>query len=90
MKFANKSKDEVFGLLDDDKPKIDLISEHRLSNKELHQELCMLTGVVHRDSAYLFYLLMKDGSIFKKEEPVQEPVDTRTLQETTEDWFNSL
>ena len=57
--------------------------------KLIKDELCMITGTVHKDIGYLFYLLLKDGTMFK--EPVKkEPDDARTLSEVTTDWFNSL
>ena len=44
------------------------------------RELSMLTGKVNKDRSYLYYLLIKDGSYFKKEEPKPD----------LESWFNEI
>lgn len=50
----------------------------------------MLTGQVNRDKNYLYYLLIKDGSYFKKEPPPPEVIKTANTVDTFENWFNSL
>lgn len=54
------------------------------------RELYMLTGKVNKDKDYLYYLLIKDGSYFKEEEPEPEQIKTENTVDTFEDWFNSL
>ena len=54
------------------------------------RELAMLTGKVNKDKSYLFYLLIKDGTYFKKiNKPVVDVTDDSTV-DTFEDWFNNL
>lgn len=57
---------------------------------EILRELYMLTGKVNKDKDYLYYLLIKDGSYFKKEEPKPEEIKTENTVDTFENWFDSL
>ena len=54
---------------------------------KVYKELAMLTGVANRNTSYLFYLLVKDGSYFidgeKEEEMIPEVPDF-------DDWFNGM
>ncbi len=54
------------------------------------RELCMLTGKVHKDKSYLYYLLIKDGSYFKKSEPSPVIHKSETAVDTLDDWFNKI
>ncbi len=53
------------------------------------QELYMLTGMVHKDINYLYYMLMKNGTMFKEDKPVQ-PTLAKNSVSTFEDWFEGL
>ena len=53
------------------------------------EELSMLVGKVNRDASYLYYLLIKDGSYFKKEEPKVE-IKTEATVDSLEDWFSNI
>jgi hypothetical protein len=54
------------------------------------RELCMLTGKVNRDRNYLYYLLIKDGSYFKEEEPTVEVINDESTVDDFANWFNSI
>lgn len=54
------------------------------------RELCMLTGKVNKDRNYLYYLLIKDGSYFKEDEPVVEVINDECTVNDFEDWFNNI
>jgi hypothetical protein len=54
------------------------------------RELCMLTGKVNRDRNYLYYLLIKDGSYFKEEEPTVEVINDESTVNDFANWFNSI
>lgn len=53
------------------------------------RELCMLTGKMNKDKDYLYYLLVKDGSMFVKEKKVEVINDESTV-DSFENWFNNL
>lgn len=53
------------------------------------KELYMLTGKVDKDKNYLYYLLIKDGAAFKKEEKRTPPIAEESVK-TFEDWFDEL
>lgn len=57
---------------------------------EILRELYMLTGRVDRDKNYLYYLLVKDGSFFEENKPVQEVKHDKSSVESFEDWFDNL
>lgn len=52
-------------------------------------ELQMMTGSTSTDISYLYYLVLKDGTEFRKK---KEPVvfKTENTVESFDDWFNSL
>ncbi len=54
------------------------------------RELCMLTGKVNRDKSYLYYLLIKDGSYFKKPEPSPVVINNEAAVDTLDDWFSKI
>jgi hypothetical protein len=54
------------------------------------RELCMLTGKVSKDKSYLYYLLIKDGSYFKKEEPKSEVINDECTVDNFADWFKNI
>lgn len=54
------------------------------------RELSMLTGKVNKDRSYLYYLLIKDGSYFKKEEPKPEEINDASTVSDLESWFNEI
>lgn len=54
------------------------------------RELCMLTGKVNRDRNYLYYLLIKDGSYFKENEPAEEVINDESTVSDFESWFNEI
>lgn len=54
------------------------------------RELCMLTGVGNQDRDYLYYLLIKDGSYFKADEPTPDVIRTENTVDDFESWFNNL
>ena len=57
---------------------------------EILRELYMLTGRVDKDKNYLYYLLVKDGSFFKEEEPAPKLLHVEQSVDDLESWFNSL
>lgn len=60
-----------------------------VSMEQFKLELSMLTGQSSNDLSYLYYLLVKDGTYFKKEkEPLK--VSSPLTVESLEDWFNKL
>lgn len=57
--------------------------------KDVLRELYMLTGVVDKDKEYLYYLLVKDGTMFQKQkEP--EVIETKDSVDSFDEWFNNL
>lgn len=56
----------------------------------LLRELYMLTGKVYKDKDYLYYLLIRDGSYFKSNEPVQKEINDESTVSTLENWFDTL
>lgn len=54
------------------------------------RELSMLTGKINKDRSYLYYLLIKDGSYFKKEEPKPEEIKDASTVSDLESWFNEI
>lgn len=54
------------------------------------RELCMLTGAVNKDINYLYYLLVKDGTIFDSKPEVKESIHDECTVGTLDDWFNNL
>lgn len=54
------------------------------------RELYMLTGVVDKDRSYLYYLLIRDGSYFRKNESAPEKIHTENTVDSLEDWFNNI
>ena len=60
-----------------------------VSIEQMKEELSMLTGQSSNDLSYLYYLLVKDGTYFKKEkEPIE--ISSPLAVDTLEDWFNNL
>ena len=60
-----------------------------VSIEQMKEELSMLTGQSSNDLSYLYYLLVKDGTYFKKEkEPIK--ISSPLAVDTLEDWFNNL
>ena len=60
-----------------------------VSIEQLKEELSMLVGQSSNDLTYLYYLLVKEGTYFKKEpEPIV--ISSPLTVSTFEDWFNSL
>lgn len=58
-------------------------------NDEMYEELCMMTGKVNKDISYLYYLLVKDGSLYK-EEPAKEEIRTDATVDDLSSWFDSI
>ena len=54
------------------------------------RELCMLTGKMNKDKSYLYYLLIKDGTYFKEDEPTQEIIADDCTVDDFESWFNTM
>ena len=59
-------------------------------DSDILRELYMLTGKVDKDKNYLYYLLVKDGVAFRKDEKKQEPVIAKESVSSFEDWFSGL
>lgn len=59
-------------------------------DSDILRELYMLTGKVDKDKNYLYYLLIKDGITFRKEEKKQEPIISKESVSSFEDWFSGL
>lgn len=57
--------------------------------KDVLRELYMLTGVVDKDKEYLYYLLVKDGTMFQKQEE-PEVIETKDSVDSFDEWFNNL
>lgn len=57
---------------------------------DILRELYMLTGKVDKDKNYLYYLLVKDGSMFKEKEPEPLKLDSSNSVESFDSWFSSL
>lgn len=49
----------------------------------------MLVGKASKDADYLYYLLLKDGSLFKKEKEA-EVIKTEATVESLDEWFAKL
>lgn len=61
-----------------------------VADADILNELYMLTGKVHKDKNYLFYLLMKDGCMFQQSEESESlPVHQDSVS-SLEEWFNQL
>lgn len=54
------------------------------------RELYMLTGRVHADKNYLYYLLVKDGTLFKEVKPAASIPMSESAVESLDSWFDSL
>lgn len=59
------------------------------SDVNILRELYMLTGKVDKDKNYLYYLLVRDGSMFKKSDKHEIPISKDSV-ESFEDWFSKL
>lgn len=59
-------------------------------DSEILRELYMLTGKVDKDKNYLYYLLVKDGSMFKEKKPEPLKLETTGSVDSFENWFNNL